>query len=303
MPCISVIIPTHNRPRLIPQAVQSAIAAGSDIEVIVVDDASTDETADVCTELKGVKYVRLDRNQGVAGARNVGLMHAEGEYISFLDDDDLRLPGSLDLQAAQLDMHSDAGFVCGAMVMVDQQYQATGEITRPGHPSGDVFWHILGLDFPAMGLSTLIRKTCFLSIGLLHKDLPGIDDWDLLVRLAEVYPAVVINEPVGIYRLPTARSRQGSSSQAVQLNRLARHQLELLRLPRAKAAPRWMRQKVRRLAMNRIGDVLLRSAAKKIVVGELREASINIGMALHLNPMRALRLRPYRRLYEMWFAH
>src|SRR6185503_4883445 len=100
---ISIIIPTHSRPHLLPRAVESAHAAGTDVEVIVVDDASVDRTAKVCGELSGIKYVRVDRNQGVAGARNVGLMHAEGEYIAFLDDDDLRLPGSLDLQAQNLD--------------------------------------------------------------------------------------------------------------------------------------------------------------------------------------------------------
>ncbi|MDQ5836983.1 MAG: glycosyltransferase, partial [Acidobacteriota bacterium] len=98
MPSVSVIIPTHNRPRLLPRAVESAHAAGEDVEVVIVDDASTDETAEVCRGLAGVKYIRLERNQGVAGARNVGLLASGGEYVAFLDDDDLRLPGSLDLQ-------------------------------------------------------------------------------------------------------------------------------------------------------------------------------------------------------------
>src|ERR1044072_6142560 len=58
MPSVSVIIPTHNRPRLLPRAVESAHAGGEDVEVVVVDDASTDETAEVCRELAGVKYIR-----------------------------------------------------------------------------------------------------------------------------------------------------------------------------------------------------------------------------------------------------
>src|SRR5262249_47587269 len=153
--------PTHNRPDLLPRAVQSAWGAGRNVEVIVVDDASKDETAEVCRSIDGIKYVRIERNQGVAGARNVGIMHSEGEFVTFLDDDDLRLPGSIDLQVRALIDNPAAGFVCGAMLMADQNYQPNGDVTHPGHASGDVFWPILALDFPAMGLSTLIRRACF----------------------------------------------------------------------------------------------------------------------------------------------
>jgi glycosyltransferase involved in cell wall biosynthesis len=108
---VSVIIPTHSRPNLLPRAVDSARSAATEVEIIVVDDASTDQTASVCKSLKGVKYIRLDRNQGVAGARNVGILTSTGNYVAFLDDDDLRLPGSLDLQAAAMEESPEAGFV------------------------------------------------------------------------------------------------------------------------------------------------------------------------------------------------
>src|SRR5258708_2921989 len=93
MPDVSVIIPTHNRPHILPRAVESARNAGRNVELIVVDDASTDDTAKICRALQGIKYIRLEQNQGVAGARNVGLLASSSEYIAFLDDDDLRLPG------------------------------------------------------------------------------------------------------------------------------------------------------------------------------------------------------------------
>src|SRR3989442_9020007 len=117
MPSVSAIIPTHDRPHLLPRAVESARAAGTDVEIIVVDDASTDETAEVCRNLSDIKYVRVERNQGVAGARNIGLFASTAEYVAFLDDDDLRLPDSLDLQVAALEANPEAGFVCGAMIM------------------------------------------------------------------------------------------------------------------------------------------------------------------------------------------
>src|SRR6266571_1430799 len=236
MPKISVIIPTHNRPHLLPRAGESARAAGTAVEIIVVDDASTDATADVCRNLIDIKYVRVERNQGVAGARNIGIFASTAEYVAFFDDDDLRLPGSLDLQVAALEANPEAGFVSGAMVMADQNYQPTGEIIQPKHPGGDVFWELLELDFPVMPLCTLIRKECFLRVGLLNHHVSSIDDWDIFTRIAEVYPAVVIQEPIGLYRQPNPFSGQGSSARAAQLRRAASHQLNLLRLPRAASA-------------------------------------------------------------------
>src|SRR6187549_1762319 len=97
---VSVIIATHSRPNLLPRAVKSAFEAGTDVEVIVVDDASTDETAKVCLKLEGIKYIRIERNQRVAGARNLGILASTADYITFHDDDDLRIPGSLDKQVA-----------------------------------------------------------------------------------------------------------------------------------------------------------------------------------------------------------
>lgn len=294
-PKVSIIITTRNRPHLISRAVESARAAGTDVEIIVVDDASTDETAAVCRKLTNIKYVRLERNQGVAGARNVGILTSSGKYIAFLDDDDLRLPGSLDLQVRALEDNPAAGFVCGAMIMADQEYQPTGEVFLPRN-SGDVFWDLLELDFPVMPLSTLIRKECFLRVGLLNRKLLGIDDWDIFTRIAEVYPVLIIDQPMGVYRQPTPASAQGSSSQATQLRRVSRHQLQLLRLPKAMRAPASKRRAIRQRAINRIADTLLWNAARHLSRGEYRTVYANILGALRLNPLRAARPGAYKKL-------
>ncbi len=296
---VSVIIPTRSRPHLLPRAVESARLSGSDVEVVVVDDASTDETAGVCRSLEGVRYVRVERNQGVAGARNVGLIASTSELVALLDDDDLRLPGSLDLQAAALEADSSAGFVCGGMLMADQEGRLTGEAFAPETPGGDVFLELLELAFPVMPLTTLIRKECFRRVGLFNARVPGIDDWDVLVRIAELYPAAVVDGPVGVYRQPTPTSGQGSSSQARQLARAARHQLELLRLPRAAALPASERQALRRRTLKRIADTLLLNSARRFREGSYRHAFGGSLTALRLCPSRALRPRGYARLASM----
>ncbi|HKO43100.1 MAG TPA: glycosyltransferase family 2 protein [Pyrinomonadaceae bacterium] len=296
MTLASVIIPTFDRPHLLGRAVESARLAGTDVEIIVVDDASTDETSSVCKKLSGIKYIRLDRNQGVAGARNVGILASTGKYVAFLDDDDLRLPESIDVQVKALEAEPGAGFVCGAMVMADQNYQPTGEVFLPSQSSGDVFWELLELDFPVMPLSTLIRKECLLRVGLLNPRLGGIDDWDIFVRIAELYPVLVINEPIGLYRQPTPSSAQGSSAQGAQLLRAVRHQLSLLKLPRALAASAKQRQSTRRRTLNRVADTLLWSAARRLPEREFGFVCRNTLTALRLNPLRAVRPRAYQKL-------
>jgi hypothetical protein len=294
MATVSIVIPTNARPALLPQAIQSARAAGTDVEIIVVDDASTDDTANVCKSLPDIKYVRVERNQGVAGARNIGLMLSSAKYVAFLDDDDLRLPGSLDLQVAALEANPDAGFVCGGMTMADQDYQPTGEVVRPRHAGGDAFWELLELDFPVMPLCTVIRKECFFRVGLLNRHVSNIDDWDIFTRIAELYPVVVIPTPVGIYRQPTPASGQGSSQRARQLWRVARHQRQLLQLPRAAMAAGHERRAARRRMINRISENLIWTAAKiYLPAGKFGPACANISVALRVDPFSFMRPTAY----------
>ena len=294
MPRVSIIIPTFDRPQMLSRAIDSARSAGTDVEIIVVDDASSDTTAEVCRGLAGIKHVRVERNQGVAAARNIGIFESTSPYVAFLDDDDLRVPGSLDLQADALDKHQDAGFVCGAMVMADQNYQATGEVIRASR-SGDVFWDLLELGFPVMPLCTLMRKECFLSVGLLNPQVNSIDDWDIFTRIAEIYPVIVMEDVVGIYRQPTAFSGQGSSARAVQLRLALRHQLELLRLPRAAATATSQRRASRRRTIRRVSENLVwTAAAKHLPQGHWRPALVNLMVAFELDPLIGFRPNGYK---------
>lgn len=112
-PCVSVVIATRNRALLLPEAVRSAWAAAGElpIEVIVVDDASTDATPQLCAGWPGVRTLRLARNAGLAAARNHGIRAATGKYIALLDDDDERLPCTLPRLVAALEQSPAAAFV------------------------------------------------------------------------------------------------------------------------------------------------------------------------------------------------
>ena len=139
----------------------SAKHAGSDVEVIVVDDASVDETAKVCGSLHGIRYVRVEHNQRVAGARNVGLLASSAEYIAFHDDDDLRLSHSLDWQIDALAANPDAGMAVGGVAVGDQDTRPLHDDVFPPPGLGDVFWQLMELNYPILPIAAVVRRLAF----------------------------------------------------------------------------------------------------------------------------------------------
>src|SRR6266436_6551207 len=98
-PRFSVIVPSYNRARFLPEMVESITAqAGHSVEIVLIDDGSTDETAGFCARYPDLITYRYQANQGIPGARNTGLRIARGELISLLDSDDLFLPGKFDAE-------------------------------------------------------------------------------------------------------------------------------------------------------------------------------------------------------------
>lgn len=248
MALTSIIIPTHDRPHLLQRAVDSARKAGAEVEIVVVDDGSTDETSAVCASLGDIVYVRLDEQRGVGYARAAGIAASSGTFISFLDDDDARLPGSIDRQLAVLDAAPDAALVYG------QIYRATQSLAFHDHrlyprvcPSGDIFWLLIGSNF-IPSCSAVVRRSAIEMVGGLFHEATPADDWDLWLRIAEQYPIAALPEPVAIYREPTLWSKQGSSRLAEGLLSADQRVLErCAKLPRAMENPRAFRRAARRL--------------------------------------------------------
>lgn len=288
MPKVSVIITTHNRPRLLPRAVESARGAASDAEIIIVDDASTDETREVCRGLPGTRYLRAERNQGVAGARNLGLLASTGEYVSFLDDDDVRLQGTLDQQADILESAPEAGLVYGQAFLGNQNCAPTGGFYPELCPQGDIFWELLERNFIPCG-SVLFRKSCVYRVGLLDQNIAGVDDWDLWIRIAELYPAAVLGQPVIIWRQSTRDSGQGSS-RTVDLISLSLSRLRngWLRLPRARNAPPQRRRRAWRRFSDNLSEHIIWETVAALVRGDLRQAKQGLTVALRLHPLSIL---------------
>jgi glycosyltransferase involved in cell wall biosynthesis len=289
---VSVIIATHSRPHLLKRAVESAQRAGDGVEVVVVDDASTDETAEICSRIPAIRSVRIDRNQRVAGARNIGILSSAAEYITFLDDDDFRLPGSLDAQAAVLDSNPDVGLVYGRALIADQQGNVVGEYPEtPNCPEGDVFWDLLVNNFICCH-AAVFRKTCLLKVGMLDADIPGIDDWDLWVRISEIYPVAAVDRPVSVWRRSTFNSNQGSSNVAELVSMAVdAHVNRWMKLPRAARASSEARGEIRQKFRDSQARFLLTDASVTLAAGSSYKAVSKLLKVFSLD--RRYITRPY----------
>lgn len=202
MTLISIIIPTYNHLRFVCQAVDSALnQTFATTEVIVVDDGSTDETQGALAKYKGrINYI-YQNNHGLSAARNTGLRAARGNYLLFLDADDLIPPNSLELLSQYLDTNPDWGLVYSGWQFVDENNShILGEI-RP-HKQGQVLKDLLRRDFYFSTGAGLIRRECFERVGLFDESLKAAEDIDMWVRIAAAgYNFGYVDEILYSYRI------------------------------------------------------------------------------------------------------
>ena len=185
-PKVSVIIPTYNRAGLLPRAVNSALAQTlEDIEVIIIDDASTDHTPRVAARFDDprVRYIRHECNRHLATARNTGIFNSRGMYIALLDDDDELLPNALEELAALLDdSPPDVALAYGKAIFVDE---TAGTRSQPYGPmrNGDMYEDALALKAPPGPTGWLFTASALREVGGFVDGLKRVEDIELIVRL------------------------------------------------------------------------------------------------------------------------
>lgn len=216
MPKISVIIPSYNCDKYVAAAIDSVLAQTyKDIEVVVVDDGSADDTKEVLKRYgQNIKCI-YQEHSGVSRARNSGIANATGMYLSFLDADDLWLPEKLEKQIGFLEKHSQTGLVVCDLRNFDERGEA-GEsyFEHIGfNPDRDVFENGLALvlekNFCLLD-NTLIKKECINQAGMFDEKLFFAEDMDLFARLAAYYKIGVMPEVLVRRRLYHAKTRSSS---------------------------------------------------------------------------------------------
>jgi glycosyltransferase involved in cell wall biosynthesis len=194
---ISVVIPSFNRWHTLPRAVRSVLAqTRAPHEVIVVDDGSTDGTADaIATDFPAVTLLRQE-NRGVAAARNLGVDRARGEWIAFLDSDDEWGPRKLERQLAAL--AAQPGYaICHTEEIWIRNGRRVNPRDRHRKSGGYIFQKCLPLCVISPS-SVMIRRSLLIEAGGFDQSFPVCEDYDLWLRLCSRHPVLFVDEPLTV---------------------------------------------------------------------------------------------------------
>lgn len=198
-PRVSVVIPTYNRAAKTVRAVNSVLAQSyRSIEIIVVDDGSTDNTSLALQSVFGdkIRYFRKT-NGGVSSARNFGIAQTKGEYVAFLDSDDLWLPNKIEMQVKYLDAHESYGMVLTGYEHFENENSAPKIINRRSQipRDGNILENIL-LNPSLVPSTVMVRKSALDKIGVFDESLPTAEDLEFHFRMASQFPIGLIDMPL-----------------------------------------------------------------------------------------------------------
>lgn len=241
-PLITTIIPAFNAELWLAEAINSALLQNVDQEILVINDGSNDRTAQIAAAYPPPVRLIHKINGGVSSARNTGLKEAKGEFIAFLDADDVWLPGKIEKQLAAFKEFPSAGtIICdeahvndkatiirksffASKSFADELPKITDIVLKP------LTWLATESFFPTSGVLT--RKSCVLQAGMFDESFSIVEDRDYWIRLALIAPIVIIPEILLNYRVanPFGLSITGQKSWANNLlTVLIRYQRELER--------------------------------------------------------------------------
>ena len=227
LPLLSVVIPTRNRAHLVCEAIESALnQRHGRVEVIVVDDGSTDNTADVIARRFGsrIRYLRHEERRGAGASRNIGIRVARGHLVAFLDDDDLWLPGKLDAEISALEQFPEAkAVVSDTAIFLNGEraeltfFERNGLLVATGGQPGlisecDWLW-TNSMNGVAMSSVTVHREVLdCMGPEWFPEDLVTCEDWEFEMRVYHGYPVIALPQIYTWVRLLDDGTRVGRAA-------------------------------------------------------------------------------------------
>lgn len=241
-PRVSVVIPAFNAALFLPETLQSLSGQMPDLELIIIDDGSSDNTDSVVKPFVSelVRYKKIDNSGGPARPRNLGLKMARAPLVAFFDADDFALPNTLEPSVRLMEANDSVGMLCTNFHIGDERLEiirhrvadekeslkrAKKELLAEGVwriPSSAAFSALLQNNFVGTP-SVIIRREVFDRVGGYDESLRNLDDRDMWLRIARHYDVIYRDEPTFIYRsVPTSISRQGLERQAIERTRVGK---------------------------------------------------------------------------------
>ncbi|MGZ0079080.1 glycosyltransferase [Methylomonas sp. YC3] len=204
-PLASVILPVYNGKKFIRDAITSILTQSHiNLELLVVDDGSTDESTSIIKEFSEkdnrIRFFQ-QKNSGVAGARNLALREAKGEYIGFIDQDDIWLTDKLESQIAYFEKNPEAVFLHGNIEYIDDKLTPLDKSLYPWetNASGHCFERLFVWN--AIAIQTVcFKRKCMDTVGFLREDVPGVDDYDYWLRFSRFFSIDYLDKTFALYR-------------------------------------------------------------------------------------------------------
>ena len=200
-PQVSVVIPAYNAMRFLPQTVASVLQQTfTDFEVLIIDDGSKDGTAQWAAAQTDPRVKLVSRaNGGAAATRNTGVAAARGEYVAFLDADDVWQPTKLAKQVARAEADPSVGLVDTWISYIDSAGEPIGEVMTQ-HVEGDVWAEMLEYNLVRCGSTPLVRRRLFDEVGSFDEGFRYAEDWEMWIRITARARFAVVKEPLVAYR-------------------------------------------------------------------------------------------------------